>query len=123
MQNGAVPFPATQCIEVLMQIDITKPLFAWDCLQESPGLATIKPFLASVPDARLLDMLRQYRGCGRNDYPVGVSWGVVLLRPVGATRELRRDCTRRPGGHTAPGAGLTSPPFAPGRARHTFLFM
>ena len=63
-----------------MRIAITKPLFAWDCLEDSPSLATVKAFLAAVPDARLLDMLRQYRGRGRNDYPVGALWGVVLLR-------------------------------------------
>ena len=63
-----------------MRIAITKPLFAWDCLQDSPRLATVKEFLASVPDARLLEMLRQYRGRGRDDYPVHVLWGVLLLR-------------------------------------------
>jgi DDE family transposase/transposase-like protein DUF772 len=63
-----------------MRIAITKPLFAWDCLQDSPSLATVKAFLASVPDARLLDMLRHSRGRGRNDYPVAALWGVVLLR-------------------------------------------
>jgi hypothetical protein len=63
-----------------MQIAITKPLFAWDCLQDSPSLATIRELLASVPDARLLDMLRQYRGRGRDDYPVHALWGVVLLK-------------------------------------------
>jgi len=59
---------------------MTKPLFAWDCLQDSPSLATIKEFLASVPDAKLLEMLRQYRGRGRDDYPVHALWEVVLLR-------------------------------------------
>jgi hypothetical protein len=63
-----------------VQIAVTKPLFAWDCLQDSPSLATIKAFLASVPDARLLKMIRQYRGRGRDDYPVHVLWGVVLLK-------------------------------------------
>jgi len=63
-----------------MLIAVTKPLFAWDCLQDSPSLATIKQFLASVPDDRLLAMLRQYRGRGRDDYPVHVLWGVVLLK-------------------------------------------
>ena len=63
-----------------MRIAITKPLFAWDCLQDSPSLATVKEFLASVPDGRLLEMLRQYRGRGRDDYPVHVLWGVLLLR-------------------------------------------
>jgi hypothetical protein len=63
-----------------MHVAITKPLFAWDCLQDSPSLATIKELLASVPDARLLEMLRNYRGRGRDDYPVHVLWGVLLLR-------------------------------------------
>jgi hypothetical protein len=80
MQTGADPFPATRFKEVTVRIAITKPLFAWDCLQDSPSLAAVKAFLASVPDARLLEMLRQSRGRGRNDYPVGALWGVVLLR-------------------------------------------
>jgi hypothetical protein len=63
-----------------MLISITKPLFAWDCLQDSPSLATVKEFLAAIPDGRLLEMLRQYRGRGRDDYPVHVLWGVLLLR-------------------------------------------
>lgn len=62
-----------------MRIAITKPLFAWDCLEDSPSLATIKAFLDSIPDGKLLDGLRQARGRGRNDYPVSVLWGVVLL--------------------------------------------
>jgi hypothetical protein len=63
-----------------MYVAITKPLFAWDCLQDSPSLGTIKQFLASIPDAKLLDGLRLHRGRGRNDCPVHVAWGVVLLR-------------------------------------------
>jgi hypothetical protein len=62
-----------------MRIAITKPLFAWDCLEDSPSLATIKAFLGSIPDDKLLDGLRLARGRGRNDYPVQVLWGVVLL--------------------------------------------
>ena len=63
-----------------MHIAITKPLFAWDCLQDSPSLATVKEFLASLPDARLLEMLHLYRGHGRDDYPVHVLWAVLILR-------------------------------------------
>jgi hypothetical protein len=62
-----------------MQIAITKPLFAWDCLEDNPSLATIRHLLASVPDAQLLDGLRAHRGKGRDDYPVHVLWGVLLL--------------------------------------------
>jgi len=33
-----------------------------------------------VPDGRLLEGLRAWRGRGRNDYPVRVLWGVLLLQ-------------------------------------------
>jgi hypothetical protein len=64
----------------MMVIHITKPLFAWDCLEDSPSLQTIKDLLAAVPDGKLLNSLRAARGKGRNDYPVSVLWGVVVLR-------------------------------------------
>jgi hypothetical protein len=62
-----------------MRIAPTKPLFAWDCLEDSPSLATIKAVLAAIPDANLLDGVRRARGRGRDDYPVHVLWGTVLL--------------------------------------------
>lgn len=58
----------------------SKPLFAWDCLEDSPSLKTVREFLAAVPDGRLLAGLRTFRGRGRDDYPVHVLWGVVLLQ-------------------------------------------
>jgi Transposase DDE domain/Transposase domain (DUF772) len=65
-----------------MKIAITKPLFAWDCLEDSPTLQTIRTFLEAIPDAPLLDSLRQARGHGRDDYPVAVLWGTLLLAIV-----------------------------------------
>jgi len=62
-----------------MRILETKPLFAWDCLDDSPNLKTIKDFLATIPDEKLLASLRAWRGRGRNDYPVHTLWGVVIL--------------------------------------------
>lgn len=62
-----------------MRIRATAPLFAWEALDDSPSLATIKAFLAAVPDAALLASLRRARGKGRDDYPVQALWGVVLL--------------------------------------------
>jgi hypothetical protein len=64
----------------MMIVHAAKPLFAWDCLEDSPSLQTIKDLLAALPDAKLLDSLRNARGKGRNDYPVSVLWGVVVLR-------------------------------------------
>lgn len=65
-----------------MKIAITKPLFAWDALEDSPSLQTLREFLATIPDARLLDSLRSARGKGRDDYPVSVLWGALLLAIV-----------------------------------------
>jgi hypothetical protein len=66
----------------MMVLHPAKPLFDWDSLEDSPSLQTIKDLLASLPDAKLLDSLRTARGKGRNDYPVHVLWGVVVLRVV-----------------------------------------
>jgi hypothetical protein len=62
-----------------MYVASTKPLFAWDCLEDSPSLRTIRQFLDLIPDARLLESLRRARGRGRDDYPVQVLWGALLL--------------------------------------------
>lgn len=65
-----------------MKIAVAKPLFAWDALEDSPALQTIRTFLEAVPDGPLLDSLRQARGKGRDDYPVAVLWGTLLLAIV-----------------------------------------
>jgi hypothetical protein len=62
-----------------MQIAITRPLFPWDALDDSPSLRTIRAYLQAVPDASLLQSLREARGRGRDDYPVQVLWGTLLL--------------------------------------------
>jgi len=62
-----------------MIIHATQPLFAWDSLEDSPSLSTLRSLLESIPDADLLEGLRRARGRGRDDYPVHVLWGVVLL--------------------------------------------
>ena len=62
-----------------MRILETKPLFAWDCLEDSPHLKTIKEFLATIPDETLLASLRAWRGRGRDDYPIHALWGTVVL--------------------------------------------
>src|SRR5580693_1323274 len=64
----------------MMIIHSAKPLFAWDCLEDSPSLKTVRELLAALPDGKLLQSLRTARGKGRNDYPVSVLWGVVVLR-------------------------------------------
>ena len=65
-----------------MRVAVTKPLFAWDCLDDSPDLTTIRQVLALLPDAELLEALRRWRGKGRDDYQIHVLWGVVVLRTL-----------------------------------------
>jgi hypothetical protein len=65
-----------------MRIAITRPLFDWQSLEDSPTLASLRELLASIPDGQLLQGLAQHRGRGRDDYPVTVLWGVVLLTVV-----------------------------------------
>jgi hypothetical protein len=72
-----------------MLIAAAKPLFAWDCLKDSPSLKTVKDLLALLPDGELLAGLREFRGRGRNDYPVHVLWGVVVLRIVLRHQHIR----------------------------------
>jgi Transposase DDE domain/Transposase domain (DUF772) len=62
-----------------MKIAITKPLFAWDALEDSPSLKSLRVILEAVPDHALLQSLRLARGKGRDDYPVEVLWGTLLL--------------------------------------------
>ena len=45
-----------------MRISVTKPLFPWDCLEDSPTLKTIKQLLEVIPDAALVDSLQAARG-------------------------------------------------------------
>lgn len=65
-----------------MIIAVTKPLFAWDCLENSASLKTLRQVVAAVPDGKLIEALRDARGRGRDDYPVCVLWGVLLLTIV-----------------------------------------
>jgi hypothetical protein len=65
-----------------MKIAVAKPLFAWDALEDSPSLQTVRTFLEAVPDAPLIDSLQRARGKGRDDYPIVVLWGALLLAVV-----------------------------------------
>jgi hypothetical protein len=65
-----------------MRIAVTRPLFAWGCLEDSPSLQTIRDFLHALPDAKLLQALRRWRGRGRDDYPITALWGVCVLTPL-----------------------------------------
>ncbi len=42
----------------MMIVHEARPLFAWDALEDSPSLQTIKDLLALLPDGKLLDSHR-----------------------------------------------------------------
>ena len=62
-----------------MKIAICKHLFAWDALEDSPSLQSLRTLLESIPDHSLLESLRLARGKGRDDFPVETLWGTLLL--------------------------------------------
>jgi hypothetical protein len=62
-----------------VKIAVAKPLFAWDALEDSPSLQSLRVLLEAIPDQALLEGLRASRGKGRDDYPVEVLWGTLLL--------------------------------------------
>lgn len=62
-----------------MKIAISKPLFPWDVLEDSPSLRSIRGLLEAIPDQPLLESLRHARGKGRDDFPISSLWGTLLL--------------------------------------------
>lgn len=62
-----------------MIIAISKPLFPWDVLEDSPSLRSIRGLLEAIPDQPLLESLRHARGNGRDDFPIPALWGTLLL--------------------------------------------
>lgn len=63
-----------------MKIYTTDSLFAWDRLEDSPELKTIRDFFDLLPDNHLLNTLREHRGKGRNDVPIQSLWFCVVLQ-------------------------------------------
>ena len=58
----------------------TDSLFAWNRLDDSPDLKTIRDFFEILPDGPLLEALRANRGRGRNDCPIRRLWFCVVLQ-------------------------------------------
>jgi hypothetical protein len=88
--------------EAAVLIHATKPLFAWDELQTSPTLGTIRQALEAIPDAPLLAALQGRRHNGCDKYPVRVLWGALLLSILlrhptteACLEELRRNAPLR----------------------------
>lgn len=58
----------------------TDSLFAWNRLDDSPELKTIRDFFEILPDGPLLEALALNRGRGRNDRPIRVLWFCAVLQ-------------------------------------------
>lgn len=85
-----------------MIVQATQPLFAWDELQSSPTLGTIRAALEAIPDAPRLAALQARRHNGCDKYPVRVLGGVLLLAILlrhatteAGLEELRRNAPLR----------------------------
>lgn len=85
-----------------MRIHTTQALFAWEALEDSPTLKTIRQLLDVIPDGPLLASLEAARGKGRNDYSVRTLWGVLVLSVAlrhhaieACLAELRRNASLR----------------------------
>jgi hypothetical protein len=81
-----------------MKVPVNAPLFAWEWMPDSLTLEGIREFLESVPDGKLVASLESWRGKGRDDYPIHVLWGTLLLQIAlrhttmeGCLEELRRN--------------------------------
>src|SRR5512137_2973003 len=88
--------------EARMRLSTQQPLFAWEALEDCASLQTVQAFLAAVPDGPLLASLQAWRGKGRDDYPLAVLWGTLLLTIVlrhasieACLAELRRNAGLR----------------------------
>lgn len=65
-----------------MRVLTSARLFPWEALEDCPSLRTLREMMQALPDARLLAALARRRDRGRNEYPVHVLWGVMLLSIV-----------------------------------------
>jgi len=98
--NCGVVWAGTHERRLCMHIASTHRLFAWETLQDSPSLGTIKQLLASIPDAALLEGLRQHRNRGRKEYTddegkVHQQLAAARIRPVIEIRRLWKDDPER----------------------------
>ena len=81
-----------------MAIIAQKRLFGWEEIEELGDLKRLKLVLEHLPDERLMRVLEEERGRGRDEYPVRAVWNSVLAGVVyehvsvgSLRRELKRN--------------------------------
>ena len=60
-----------------------RPPINWGRLEDRPTVDTLRRLLEALPAEPLLIELRRWRAKGRDDYPVEVLWGVLVLSVAG----------------------------------------
>jgi hypothetical protein len=80
-----------------MAIIAQKRLFGWEEIEELGDLKRLKLVLEHLPDERLMKVLEEERGRGRDEYPVRAVWNSVLAGVVYehvSVQSLRRELLR-----------------------------
>lgn len=76
-----------------------RPLFSWNDVERLPELERLERVLKVLPDEELLRALEQRRGRGRDDYPIGAMWRLLIAGIVfqhGSVESLLRELRRNP---------------------------
>jgi len=76
---------------------IQKNLFSWQMLEELGDLERLQPVIEVLEDERLMRLLEEKRGKGRDDYPVRAMWNSILAGVVyehDSIESLRRELSR-----------------------------
>ena len=72
-------------------------LFCWRDIENLDDLKRLRLVLENVPDERLMRLLEEQRGSGRDDYPVRAVWNSILAAVIfehGSIESLRRELKR-----------------------------
>ena len=83
----------------------TPSLFAWETLEDSPSLRTLRQLLEAIPDGELLAALRRFRGQGRDDHDIR---GKREIGPLGGSAAFLRLALAPPGDGDVPGKSTLS---------------
>ncbi len=80
-----------------MAIITENRLFCWRDIENLDDLHRLRLVLENLPDEKLMKLLEEQRGSGRDDYPVRAVWNSILAAVVfehGSIESLRRELMR-----------------------------
>ena len=82
-----------------MAIIAQKELFGWEEIENYSDLERLKLVIENIPDEKLMKKLENYRGKGRNDFPVRAMWNSMMALVVYqhiSVESLIRELNRNP---------------------------